>query len=109
MYIYIYICIHIWRSGSSTRAEPSFRAVKSPQTKGSPQASRGAINWKAPKKRATSAPAEGPACGLDFARPCEFPLRTLLHGAAALRPPGGHALRAPERGSAEQASFADDS
>ena len=26
-------------------------------------------------KRATSAPAEGPAYGLDFARYCEFPLR----------------------------------
>ena len=29
------------------------------------------------RKRATSAPAEGPACGLDFVRYCEFPLRTL--------------------------------
>ena len=29
------------------------------------------------RKRATSAPAEGPAYGLDLARHCEFPLRTL--------------------------------
>ena len=29
------------------------------------------------RKRATSAPAEGPAYGLDFARHCEFPLRAL--------------------------------
>ena len=29
------------------------------------------------RKRATSAPAEGPACGLDLARHCEFPLRAL--------------------------------
>ena len=28
-------------------------------------------------KRATSAPAEGPAYGLDFARRCEFTLRAL--------------------------------
>ena len=27
------------------------------------------------KQHTTSAPAEGPAHGLDFARPCEFPLR----------------------------------
>ena len=29
------------------------------------------------RKRATSAPAEGPANGLDFARNCESPLRAL--------------------------------
>ena len=29
------------------------------------------------RKRATSAPAEGPSYGLDFARHCEFPLRAL--------------------------------
>ena len=29
------------------------------------------------RKGATSAPAEGPACGLGFARRCEFPLRAL--------------------------------
>ena len=29
------------------------------------------------RKRATSAPAEGPAYGLDFARHCEFPFRAL--------------------------------
>ena len=28
------------------------------------------------RKRATSAPAEGPACRLGFAGRCEFPLRT---------------------------------
>ena len=28
-------------------------------------------------KRATSAPVEGPAYGLDFARHCEFPLQAL--------------------------------
>ena len=29
------------------------------------------------RKRAASAPAEGPASGLDFAGRCEFPLRAL--------------------------------
>ena len=45
------------------------------------------------RKRATSAPAEGPACGLDFARRCEFRLRALrvqkwhVHRSSCLVPP----------------------
>ena len=63
IYIYVHIYIYIYVSLSLSLIFPACKPRRH-QT----------CHFR---KLATSAPAEGPAYGLDFARCCEFSLRTL--------------------------------
>ena len=67
MYIHIYIYIYIYTGVPAALAACRDAAMYEPE--GTERATS--------VKRATSSPAEGPAYGLDFARYCEFSLRTL--------------------------------